>query len=102
MIYKHWLNIKSVKVDIMNELQEDYSQHNVIAWASMWQNLSSGFGNNKGTNQSVQSDQCLCYLLNENLNITCWFGYEYDLVRNPEDRFSCVKAHIILAIVINN
>ena len=53
----------------MNKLREDYSLHNVTEWASMQQNLSLGFVNNKGANQSVQTDQCLCYLLNENLNI---------------------------------
>ena len=60
---------KSLKVNIMNKLQEYYSQHNVNVCASTRQNLSSGFENDKGAKQPVQSDQCLCYLLNEKLDL---------------------------------
>ena len=32
-----------------------------IRWASAQENLSLGFGNNTGTDQPAQTDQCLCY-----------------------------------------
>ena len=32
-------------------------------WASMRENLSSGFANNKGADQPVQTDQRLCYCI---------------------------------------
>ena len=77
-----------------------------IIWALTRENLS-GFAKNNGTDQPVQSDQRLCYSLfgkyhiyillqSEFLAILCRLGdwFEFCFVRNPEDRFCHVEAHI--------
>ena len=75
----------------------------------MWENLSLGFANNTGVDQTAQSDQRIfysligkyhiqtCYLWNFNFlgSLYSWGGwFEQDHVANPEDRYSRHKDHI--------
>ena len=86
-----------------------------IIWALSQQNLSLGVCNQQMCRPactSTQTDQHLCYLLYEKYHISTWFKrnfnflaclcswgdwFESHFVRNPEDRFCRVEAHILVA-----
>ena len=84
-------------------------------WTSSRENLTLLHMNNKGTDQPVrmQSDQHLCYFLTTKFNIKACFvqnfkipdhlcswvdWFESYLVGNHKDRFSRVKAHMLLVL----
>ena len=65
-------------------------------WALSQENLSSGVCEQhmrRPACASTQSDQLLCYLLVESILCKLATG---EFSENPEDRFSCYKAHLLM------
>ena len=84
---------------------EGFKMHNIIGALSTLENLSSGTASNKGADQTAHPcclisafvihllESIISRLAMSEISI---FWFESHFVGNPEDRFSCVTAFIIL------